>query len=310
MKILAFDVSKDVLDGCDGTDRPKLANKPESIRKMLKCYDASSWAVLLEPTSIYHMELAVQAHRAGFTVFLVNPRVISKFREGRSRIKTDQVDAECLHAFGSRNWQDLRPWEPLKQEAERLRSCIKRYHKVVSTRAAMVQSLAGCELQEFEAALSGLNALAKRLEEEAIAAAKALDGDLYERLLAATGFGQYSASSFTYLLRSRHFKDAEQLKAFIGLDMSFKDSGTRKGKRSISKCGDSTFRHAATCAGRGLLNSKLGTPMRLDLQARGRHSAERLVIAAKKQVRIAFALASSDEPYDPNKFRWRVDTKT
>src|SRR2546423_10796467 len=83
MKVLASDVSKDNLVTFDGHKRAVHLNCPSEINTLLKGYD-KDWAVVMEPTSTYHMELAERAHRAGHTVYLVNPRVMSKFREARS----------------------------------------------------------------------------------------------------------------------------------------------------------------------------------------------------------------------------------
>jgi len=303
MNVLAFDVSKDTLDGFDGSSMLSISNEPKAIGKLLKRY-STDWVLILEPTSIYHMELAEKAHKKGMTVYLVNPRVIGHFRETRSRIKSDEVDAECLHAFCMRNWEDLRPWSPLAPAAETLRKAIKRYHHVTKLKVALAQSMAGCKLAECEACLASFRVLQDELERQAIEAAEQLDADLYKRLKGITGFGPYSACAFTYMLRSRKFESADAVRAFIGLDLVFRDSGKKKGTRAISKCGDSTLRHAACCAGRGLLNSNLGRAVNQSLKAKGRKPTECLVIAAKKLTRIAFGISQNGQTFNPENFCW------
>jgi len=310
MSLVAFDVSKDILEGFDGSSKLKIANTPTEIGRMLKRYP-SDWSFILEPTSIYHLELAERAYKAGHTVYLVNPRAMSKFRESRSfRAKTDEIDAECLHVFGTKHVDDLRAWSPLAADVEALRRALKQYHKLTQQRVRLVQIMGKSILQEFGAALDALTALVDKIEDEAIAAAKRVDEDYFKRLLAAPGFGNYSACAFTYLFKSRNFETPDAARAFIGMDLKVKDSGKKMGKRCLTKCGDSMLRHAAGCAGRGLLNSKYGREKNLELKAQKREGPARMMIAGAKLVRIAFALHSSGQPFDPTKFKWRLDAKT
>jgi transposase len=309
MKILAFDVSKDFLDLYNGTSYEKIVNGPKSIDAVLKQY-SPKWVVVMEPTSVYHLELAERAFRKGFTVYLVNPRSLSKFREGRKRCKTDKIDSECLHTFCERNHQDLRAWAPLAPDLEKLRKAIKRYHKATQLRTTVVQSFGTYPCVEKEEVVKTLIALQEKLEKEVIEAAKKVDEDYYNRLQSAPGFGPYSACAFTFLMRSRSFEDPDAVRAFVGLDLQFKDSGKKKGKRTVTHCGDSSLRHAACCAGRGLLNSRYGKSMNQDLKAKGRESIERVVMASRKQIRVAYALAHCQESFNPEKFTWKLDTKT
>lgn len=309
MKVLSVDVSSERLNGFDGAKKLVITNERRPIARMLKGY-SSEWVLVLEPTSIYHLEIAEQAYALGMTVYLVNPRVISKFREMRSRAKTDEIDAECLHAFCMRNHEDLRPWSPLPPALEKLRSAIKRHHKTVQIRGSLAQSLAAYPCPELEASLKELTALVERLQADAVQAAKDVDEDYYERVLEMPGVGPCCACAYTFVLRSRNFEDADAVRAFLGLELRVADSGKKKGRRCVSHLGDSTLRYIACISGRSLLNSKFGRQMNNDLKARGRHGPERAVIATRKQIRTAFALSKTSERFDPNKFTWRLDTKT
>jgi transposase len=310
MKVLASDVSKDNLVIFDGNKRAAVLNSPSEINALLKGYD-KDWAVVMEPTSTYHMELAERAHRAGHIVYLVNPRVMSKFREARSyRNKSDEKDAECLHEFGVHYGETLRPWEPLPEDLERLRKALKRHRKITQARVRIAQTMEGHTSKQLTKTMAELVKLADKLEEDAISAARAVDEDYYNRLLEAPGFGNYSACAFTFIMRSRDFESADSVRAFIGMDLCIRDSGKKRGKRSLTKCGDGTLRHAATCAGRGILNSKYGRAMNLALKAKGRQHPERLIIAARKQIRIAFALSKTTERFNPQKFTWTLDKQT
>ena len=310
MKVLAADVSKHELVVFDGQKRATYLNSSAEVKDLLKRYDAD-WAVVMEPTSTYHMELAERAHHAGHKVHLVNPRVMAKFREARSyRAKTDEKDAECLHEFAVHFGKKLRVWMPLPEDLERLRRALKRHHKLTQARVKIAQTMEGYRCPELEKVMEGMSILVEKLQEDAICAAKAVDEDYYLRLLDAPGFGTYSACTFTFLLRSREFESPDAVRAFIGMDLRVRDSGKKRGKRCITKCGDGMLRHASTCAGRGLLNSHYGRHINAELKARGREHPERLIIAARKQIRTAFALSNTKERFDKDKFTWTLDKKT
>lgn len=310
MKVLAADVSKNELVVFDGEQIAAYLNSPVEINDLLKRY-GKHWAVVMEPTSTYHMELAERAHRAGKTVYLVNPRVMSKFREARSyRAKTDKKDAECLHEFAVHFCHQLRVWEPLPKDVERLRRALKRHHKVTQARVKIAQTMEGYKCPELERVLDELGKLAEKLQEDAISAVKAVDEDYYLRLLEAPGFGTYTACAFTFIHKSRDFESPDAVRAFIGMDLHVRDSGKKRGMRCITKCGDGMLRHASTCAGRGLLNSKYGRDINIELKARGRENPERLVIAARKQIRVAFHMYKTKQRFDGEKFTWTLDNKT
>jgi transposase len=310
MNVLAVDVSMAQLRVFNGKKGFDIANIDFEIDELLKRYP-KDWAVILEPTSIYHMELAKRAYNAGHTVYLVNPRVMSKFREARSfRAKTDPIDAECLHEFGVNYGAKLRPWSPLPADLERLCRALKRYHKVTQARVKIAQTMQGYHCPELDKVLTTMSALLDKLMQNAIRAAKDANEHFYSRLLECTGFGPYSACAFTFLLQSREFETTDAVRAFIGLDLRVRDSGKKRGKRCLTKCGDSMLRHAATCAGRGLLNSKLGRDINLELKARKREHPERMIIAARKQIRTAWWILKSGGRFDVTKFRWALDTKT
>jgi len=294
----------------NGTKAFDILNNGKQIDELLERYP-KDWAVIMEPTSIYHMELAERAHRAGHTVYLVNPRVMSKFREARSfRAKTDPIDAECLHEFGVNFHAKLRPWSPLPVELERLCRALKRYHKVTQARVKIAQTMQGYDCAELEKVFTEMSALLDKLMQDAIRAAKNANEDFYNRLLECTGFGPYSACAFAFMLLSREFETTDAVRAFIGMDLRVRDSGKKRGTRCLTKCGDSMLRHAATCAGRGLLNSKLGRDVNLELKARNRKHPERMIIAARKQIRTAWWILKSGGRFQADKFTWRLDTKT
>jgi len=195
-------------------------------------------------------------------------------------------------------------------ELKRLKDALRKWFHASQMRSKLVQVFRNSQEPELQEALHALENLGAAAEKEAIARAKLVDADCYKRNVSAAGVGPYSGCALTFLLCSKEFKDADSIRAFVGLDLRVEDSGKKKGKRFITKRGDRILRHAVTCAARGLLNSKLGKPMNEELKAKGRKHAERLVIASRKILRTAFALDKQKTTFDPQKFKWGLDTKT
>jgi transposase len=308
MELLSFDVSKDELMVFDGIRSCALENKGAALRAELARHPG--WAVAMEPTSTYHMELAVLAYSQGRAVYLVNPRDLKHYRESLSfRAKTDRIDAEVMHQYVRKHPEKLHPWAPLPPELVKLKDALRRWFQASQIVARMAQVWAKADTNVTEA-LDALDRLRQAAQEEAIATAKLIDAACYARNLSAPGVGPYSACALTFLLRSRPFKKADSLNAFVGIDLRVSDSGKKKGPRFITKRGDPMLRHAITCAGRGLLNSVYGRDVNLQLKAQNRAYAERIVMAGRKVLRTVFALDQSKTSFDRQKFAWKVDTKT
>lgn len=309
MKVLGVDVGQSELMVFDSERCFAVPNKPAQIASLLSRYPG--WAIILEPTSTYHMQLAERAHGDGRTVYLVNPRDMKHYRESRSfRAKTDRLDAEYLHEYAVAHSGKLRPWEPLSPELRQLKSAIRRWFHLSKVKTKLAQVWEGPSGPELEKLLSALDELLKAVEKEAIQMAKAVDEECFKRTLKAPGVGPFSACGLTFILQSRQFESADAIRAFVGLDLHVEDSGKRKGKRYVTKRGDRILRYCLTCAGRGLLNSRYGRDVNKQLKAKGRHTPERLVIASRKVIRTVFALHQQKTQFEPSKFMWRLDTKT
>lgn len=286
----------------------------ESIQNQIKQIDAlldrnPGVAIALEPTSTYHMLVAERAFKRGHTVYLVNPRDLKHFRESHSfRAKTDKIDAWYIGEYVRVYATKLRPWAPMKSELRKLKSAIRQWFHASHMRTKLAQVFEGLSSPEIEQAVAALEELSKASEKRAIECAKIVDAECYARMKSAAGVGKLSACAFTFLYRSKQFETPDAVRAFVGLDLRVSDSGKSRGKRFLTKRGDRIIRYAVTCAGRGLLNSKLGSKANEDLKARGRAFDERMVIASRKVIRTTFALDKQKTRFDPKKFMWRVDT--
>ena len=177
-------------------------------------------------------------------------------------------------------------------------------------RSRLAQIWEGDSAPQAANAIREMEELAITWQKEAIALAQLVDAEGYKRNLGSAGVGPLSACCFTFLFNSKEFESPDAIRAFVGLDLKVADSRTKRGKRILTKRGDRILRYAITCAGRGLLNSRLGKEVNEQLIQQGRKMPERLVIAARKVIRTVYQLNKLQKPFDPNKFSWRLDTKT
>lgn len=306
MDVLATDVAEGELVVYDSEKVFTVRNRRKQIDELLAAYPG--YAVVLEPTSTYHLELAQRAHRLGRVVYLVNPRDAHNFaKASNSRASTDPIMAVVLHEFLHAFLHKLRPWSPMPEELRRLKASIRKWFHLVQVRSKLAQVYGSDSCQRLQEVLQGMTELIDETERQAIDQAKAIDGACYKRLRGTVGFGPFSACAYTFLLNSKPFERSDAVTAFVGMDLKVADSGKRKGRRFLTKHGDRILRYATTCAGRGLLNSKLGSQKNEQLKAQGRKHAERLVIAGRKLIRTAFTLHKHQTDFDPAKFIWRVD---
>jgi transposase len=304
MKVLACDVSKDTLVSFDGLDRSKTANEPEEIVKLLTAHP--DHAVVCEPTSVYHLKLVEAAVRLGHKVYLVNPKEARNYKDSLSfRAKTDPLDARYLYEYLRRNEDLLRPYKPPSPELERLRKLLGERHVVVESRTALAQSFGKQCSAAQKKVIESLCCLVKDLERQMAEIARGFES--YEILRTIPGVGPLSGYALLFALESIAFESPEALIAFLGLDVRIRESGRFKGRQKLTKRGDPVLRFLLCFAGRGLLTSRFGASKKAELLARRRHFPERLVIAARKILRTAFALFSQKICFDEEKWRWGVD---
>ncbi|GMU39122.1 MAG: transposase [Fimbriimonadaceae bacterium] len=303
--VLAIDVAKAELVVFDGRSTTTVPNDRRSIRTLLKAHRER--LLVCEPTSTHHRELVHEAHKLGMGVCLVNPRDAGCYRESRSfRAKTDVVDAVALHSFTVKHCDELRRWSPPSEELVRLRTLITARKTAVTHRASLTQAMG--RMDEFRPVREELNRLVASLDAQIETIVRPYEE--YSILRSIPGIGPVSATTTACAMRTCTFESADALVAYAGLDLRVRDSGSFKGRRRLTKRGDPVLRWCLVMAGFSFLQSGIGKPIDDDLKAKGRHRVERGVIAARKLLRLAHHLCERREHFDPQKFRWRVDTNT
>jgi len=124
---------------------------------------------------------------------------------------------------------------------------------------------------------------------------------LHRRLTTIVGVGPIVGAQLVAALVRFEFARVDSFIAYTGLDPRPDDSGTRRGRRRLSKHGPGLLRCLLFNAARAATRSKLFKPLYQQLLARGLQTTEALVVLARKLARIAFALFKSGAVFDAQK---------
>lgn len=304
--VYGVDVSKDHLCisqyGCE--TRTSVANGVEPITVWLSRIPEES-IVAMEATGAYHQVLAALAHAADMRVFVLNPRALKHYAVAiGQRGKTDPIDGEMIARYAMHEKPKLIQWRPTLQ-TDRLSQLLQRRHRLVVAQKMLAQSLAGMSglKAEREKLMASLKRMITNLEllMRAELARTPVLGALHRRLCTIVGVGFVVAAQLVAALTRHCFSGVDAFIAYTGLDPRPDDSGRRRGRRRLSKCGPALLRHHLYNGGMSACNSKLFKPLYLELRARGLQSTEAIVIVSRKLARIAFALYRSGEVFDATK---------
>jgi transposase len=260
-------------------------------------------AWVLEPTGRYG-ELAVAlGQEAGRRVLLAPPaRAKAYLRSENPRAKTDKIDARGLARFG--NQTTLREYR-LKAEP------LQVLWQLLQARCALAQAVAGMQQQRqvfpetaglLAESLQVLRGQLKRLDQELARVGVRLE--LFVRLRAVPGVGPLSAACLTVRLLTCELPKRDSLVAYAGLDLRVHDSGTKRGKRGLTKRGDAQLRWLLYLAARAALRAKEGQAFQAYYArkvAEGWPKTAVICMLARKLARLAQALARSGDPYDPQR---------
>lgn len=301
--ILGIDVSKDKLDVCQhgGDSVEEIANERGAIKALLKRYPAA--AIAVEATNTYH-ELVVELARAkGLVVYLISGYQLKHYAKSLGqRMQNDRIDARLLARMLAHEIDELRPYEPRSKQQVQVRRLLGRRKLLVTQQQQLRQSLSDLGLgQSLKSLLSRLDGVIQVIEKRLKTLAHELgwQPDL-ARLQSIPGVGPLNALALLEAYHSGQFSHRDAYIAFLGLDVRTKDSGKLKGRRKLTKNGNSEPRRLLYSA--AMSASKQGQyfhEMKLALQARGLTKIQSLVVISRKIARIAFGLLKNQQYFDP-----------
>ena len=312
MAFVGVDCSKNTYDiFCKG-ELYKVERSFKKVKRFLRSLEEGS-EIAIEPTNNYHLMLVHAAYGMGHTVFLVNPADFHAYRSSVCyRAKTDTIDASILARFVERERDRLMPWTPPELRCFRARQLLGLRQTLVDSCVALEQSLSGVPCAGSKA-IANMKRTCAAMRREALALEQEIaqllkDNATFQRALRVTGFGVCTAAILAYVFSKGTFSTSDKLVAFVGLDVRVRESGKWKGKRSLTKRGDSLVRKMLWMAANSLKRSAGWKEKFEALAARGIEKTAASVIVARKLLRIFWTLETYDLQYEP-KIRFNLDKK-
>jgi transposase len=313
---IGCDISKSWIDACALGDgrlcELRVSNDASGIRKLLK------WALGfgeidalgMESTGGYELDLAVTALGAGIRVSVENPRRIRDFARAMGYLnKTDRADAraiaEYLERIGASPW---RLSDPLLRELSLLTR-----HRVfllgqlgrAQNRLEHASSLPDCVVKQLREQESQLQKQLEQIDEarrNLVAASESLAKEK-EALTRIVGIGETTAMLVLAEAGDvESFANAGAYAAYAGLNPVRRESGSWRGRTTISKVGSALLRSglflAASVASR---HNPILKAFRERLIERGKTKMQALVACMRKLLMICYgvlkAVRSGKQPF-------------
>ena len=277
-----------------------IENTPKAIKHWLKSLPCSC-EIAIEATGTYHMAVIELAHAKGHHIYVVDASRLSSYRKGTGgRAKTDASDAQLLARHLQREKEDLRRWSPPPKAYRTLQTLLRRRAALIKARTMIQQSLGGekilkASLKKLISQINSLDTLIQKHLRDTVREAGL--SDQVQRCKALEGVGDLTAYALVMAFLRGDFRNSDAFVAFLGMDVHVKDSGTRTGKRKLTKKGDSETRRLLYCAAMAARKSARWASVYQGYLDRGLAKTQALVILARKLVRIAFALMKSRTDY-------------
>lgn len=321
---VGIDVSKDKFDTCWLRDfeslkkKTKVLNNTQAGHKQLVNWllknikaEPQNIVITIEPTNVYHEALIHVLNDAGFKVFLVNPGKAKKFAQSQNTThKTDKIDAFLLAKYGYSNQKELRLWHPEPKHIRELNLLLRRLSALEKDlqREKNRKNASQCGLSS-KRVLASLDGIIEILESEIKTLNKDIDTHIKQHpdlkkkkqlLETINGVGSVISREMTYLLSSKSFENAKQVAAYLGLIPKFNESGTLKGRSTITKQGPARLR--AKLYMPAITASKYNHDIKVQkakLEAAGKTSKQLVCAAMRKLVQICFGVVKSGKEYQP-----------
>ena len=309
--IIGADVgSTQIVFAWAGLSRPvqTIANTRRAILVWLKQVPVET-VIGMEATGHYHQLLADSAAQRGHTVYVVNPKYLANYAKGvGQRGKTDPLDAQTIARYIDRERDQLHPYRIPTACQRSLRQLLSERVNVVKHGQAIRQSLKATGLagskalqQARQQTLEHLQALIDTIDSELkyVMAANAALEVRRQRLQTIVGIGFLNSIALAHRLDRTPFANSDALVAAYGLDPRPKESGHRIGKRKLTKEGNPEDRRLIFLAAQSAVKTKTFNPLYQTLLAKGFKTTQAIVIIARKLLRIAFAVWTSNCVFDP-----------
>lgn len=260
---------------------------------------------VLEPTGRYSAVVAACGRAAGRVVLMAPPRQAKSFLAAvRPRAKTDRLDSRGLALYALA--VPLRPY-PIKTPQR------EQVDQLLSARRVIARSLASLKQQRPElpyaaallaGAMQDLQVRREDLDRHLVELTRGNEGlPGAETLDLVPGIGPVIAAAIASCLQGNQFGHPDQFVAYVGLDVRVRDSGQRKGQRTLTKQGNGELRRLLYLAALASLRSRDTTfRQRYERElAKGLSRTAALCAVARKLARLCWSLIRHGTTYDPQR---------
>ena len=307
LPIIGVDVAKDhlVIAFADVPAVQTIANSKAAIAQWLKTVPAGA-RLGVEATGRYHQTLVELAHRHGCVVYLLNPKDCQHyFAATGARAKTDRIDAQLIARFIARESGPLRPYVPLTPAHQGALALLRRRAKLIAVKGTLRQSFAGLRGvgSELKAVLARIDALLAKIDARlaAFIAADERRAEQAKALQTIVGVGPLTSTGLLLTLSRGDFPHADSFVAYTGLDLRVKDSGKKRGSRSLTKRGHGELRRLLYTAAMAASRSHAWRPVYAHYCQRGFTRIQALVILARRIAKTAWSIYKHGSTFDPER---------
>jgi len=308
--ILGIDVSKQTFDTCDLKETySKFDNGEEGFLSFVHQLSTTTLCVM-EVTGIYHLELARFLYKRNIPVAVVNPLSVKRFIQMHlKRNKTDKADAKMIALYGQT--QSVELWEPSDQLLEKGADYYAVMEQCTQIRSSLKNVLEALRTKKSDECLLGYikeqidfqSIQIEKMEALTIELIKAYNESLYTNIKSIKGIGKKTALALIITTNGfENFGSAKQLSSYFGIAPTEKSSGTSvNGKRKISKMGNPLVRKKLyMCSLQAAKHNTTCKQLYERLVNKGKPKKLALIAVANKLIKIAFAVAKAQIPYDEN----------
>jgi len=304
-----IDISKDSFDVINLQGKHFLfQNDKNGFSEFLKIIPKGSLCVM-EVTGIYHLHLANFLHLKNIAVSVVNPLRIKRFSQMHlRRNKTDKADAKMISLYAQT--QDVDLWTPPHEILDRCKDIYQVMEQYVNIKKSLNNKLVSLKYKKSEDFLidnisNQIQLVTEAIEElelELIDLIKGYNLTLFSNLKSIVGIGNRTAILLIITTNGfKHFENAKQLSSYFGFAPTELSSGKSiRGSRKISKMGNPLVREKLyMCSLQAFRSNKACSELYQRLIAKGKPKKLALIAVANKLLKIAYAIAKSGLPYDP-----------
>jgi transposase len=297
MTTIGIDASKTELMLGVGDRTSKLRNDHVRLRAWAQSLDEDT-RVGIEATGRYHRPMLRALHEAGVCSYLLNPMHVCRYIKAiKPKVKTDRTDAIFIARYLEREHDLLVPYKMPSPEIQELKDLLSFRETLIEKRVALRQSLSEQTFRLKSQASLDEGFRSTIAEVDARIRTIARGRPLYKRLLTIDGVGPLGAAALTWLFESHEFTSSDQAVAFVGLDISVRQSGKYIGKSKLTKRGPAFVRTFLHNGANSLRNIE-------ELKPLFEHHANKKLaktavnnIVSRKLVRIAYAFATKPEAH-------------